>query len=171
MSASKKNPKARESTRDGSAGPPEASTKLPDAIRLALDAIEDLKAVDTLVLDVREVASYTDHLIICTGTSDRHAQAIVDGVLAKLRAADVTPLHTEGYKQAAWVLVDYVDFLVNVFTAEAREFYQLERVWRDAPALVGERLELPSGDSSDAGDAPGPDAAADTRDPSDALDG
>ena len=106
-------------------------------------AVEDLKGIDLLVLDVREIASFTDYLVICVGNSDRHVQAIADGIKNKLRAAEITPLHTEGYEQAAWVLVDYVDFLVNVFTREARDFYQLERVWRDAPVLVGERAEAP----------------------------
>ncbi len=114
---------------------------LPEAVKLVADATEDLKAEDLLVLDLREVASFTDYLLICTGGSDRHVQAIVDGIRTKLRDSDVTPLHTEGYDQAAWVLIDFVDFLVNVFTAEAREFYQLDRVWRDAPVLLGDRPE------------------------------
>lgn len=120
---------------------------LPESIRVAIETIDDLKATGMLVLDVREVASFTDYLVICTGGSDRHVQAVVDSVKEKLRAIDVTPLHTEGYRQAAWVLVDFVDFLVNVFTAEARGFYQLERVWRDAPVLAGERPETPAEDA------------------------
>jgi ribosome-associated protein len=95
-----------------------------------------------LVLDVRDLASFTDFLVICTGSSDRHVKALVDGIKGKLRAANVKPLHTEGYEQGAWVLIDFVDYLVNVFTPETRRFYQLERVWRDAPVLLGERAEL-----------------------------
>ena len=130
---------------------------LPESIRVAIETIDDLKATGMLVLDVREVASFTDYLVLCTGGSDRHVQAVVDGVKGKLRAIDVTPLHTEGYRSAAWVLVDFVDFLVNVFTAEARDFYQLERVWRDAPVLAGERPELPAEDA-ELGDQGGGDA-------------
>lgn len=115
--------------------------ELPTSIDLIAGAVDDLKGIDLLVLDVRDIASFTDYLVICTGNSDRHVQALADGIKNKLRAAEITPLHTEGYDQAAWVLVDFVDFLVNVFTREARDFYQLERVWRDAPALVGERAE------------------------------
>ena len=123
--------------------------KLPESITVVVDAVDDLKAVDLLVLDLREIASFTDYLVMCTGSSDRHVQAVADGIREKLRAAGVTPLHTEGYEQASWVLVDYVDFLVNVFTAEARAFYQLDRVWRDAPVIVGERPEAPPrGDES-----------------------
>ncbi len=118
--------------------------ELPASLDLIVGAVEDLKGIGLLVLDVRDIASFTDYLVICTGNSDRHVQALVDGIKNKLRAAEITPLHTEGYDQAAWVLVDFVDFLVNVFTREARDFYQLERVWRDAPALVGERAKTPS---------------------------
>jgi ribosome-associated protein len=126
---------------------------LPKNIRVVIETIDDLKATGLLVLDVREVASFTDYLVLCTGGSDRHVQAVVDGIKEKLRAIDVTPLHTEGYEQAAWVLVDFVDFLVNAFTAEARDFYQLERVWRDAPVLAGERPEMPSEDAGDGNEA------------------
>ena len=117
--------------------------ELPASLDLIAGAVGDLKGINLLVLDVRDIASFTDYLVICTGNSDRHVQALVDGIKNKLRAAEITPLHTEGYDQAAWVLVDFVDFLVNVFTRKARAFYQLERVWRDAPALVGERVETP----------------------------
>ena len=111
-------------------------------LELLADAVEDLKGIDLLVLDVRDLASFTDFLVICTGSSDRHVKALVDGIKGKLRAANVKPLHTEGYEQGAWVLIDFVDYLVNVFTPETRRFYQLERVWRDAPVLLGERAEL-----------------------------
>lgn len=114
---------------------------LADAALIA-DAVEDLKGIDLLVLDVRDLASFTDFLVICNGSSDRHVKALVDGIKSKQRAVNVKPLHTEGYEQGAWVLIDFVDYLVNVFTPETRRFYQLERVWRDAPVLLGERAEL-----------------------------
>jgi len=136
-----------------SRGVPEAASDLPASVSLAVEAIDDLKAVDALVLDLREVASFTDYLVICTGGSDRHVQAVVDGIRERLRAAGETPLHTEGYEQASWVLVDFVDFLVNVFTPEARDFYQLDRVWRDAPVVVGERPEMPPDDPVPADDS------------------
>jgi ribosome-associated protein len=147
--------------------PPQGVSKsipqdLPEAINLVAAAVEDLKATDLLVLDLREVASFTDYLVICTGGSDRHVQAIVDAIRTKLRESGVTPLHTEGYEKATWVLVDFVDFLVNVFTEEARDFYQLDRVWRDAPAVVGERPEGPPEPDETPGD--GADAAASAAD-------
>jgi len=130
--------------------------ELPEGIEVAVAAVEDLKGTDLLVLDLRDVASFTDYLMICNGSSDRHVQALVDAIREKLRGIDQTPLHTEGYEQASWVLIDFVDFLVNVFTPEARGFYQLERVWRDAPVVLGER---PEGSDEDA--APGETDAAD----------
>jgi|TARA_B100000745_G_C20144253_1_gene392371 ribosome-associated protein len=110
---------------------------------LIADAVEGLKGINLLVLNVRGLANFTDFLVICSGSSNRHVKALVDGIKVKLRAANVTPLHTEGYEEGAWVLIDFVDCLVNVFTHETRRFYQLERVWRDAPVLLGERAELP----------------------------
>lgn len=151
---------------------------LPEGIQVVVDAVEDLKGTDLLVLDLRKLASFTDYLVICTGSSDRHVQALVDGIREKLRAAGVTPLHTEGYEQAGWVLVDFVDFLVNVFTPERRGFYQLERVWRDAPVLVGERSDVPPEASTTEASEPGeslnddePPGKAPAGDAADTVDG
>ena len=120
----------------------EPDTGLPENLSRAIEAIEANKGTDSLVLDLREVASFTDYLMICTGRGERHVQALVDAIIERLGAEKVKPLHTEGYKHATWVLVDFVDFLVNVFIPETRDFYQLERVWRDAPVLLGEPLEV-----------------------------
>jgi len=138
------------------------SEDLPDSLRLVVEAVNELKCRSLLVLDVRGIASFTDYMVLCNGSSDRHVQAIVDAVVDKLTENKDKPLHTEGYQQAGWVLVDFVDFLVNVFTPEMREFYQLERVWRDAPALVGERQEFESDvphEERDADKGPSSDAA------------
>jgi len=129
---------------------PVPAEALPHFVPVIVEAVDDLKGIDLLVLDLRGLASFTDYLVICTGSSDRHVQAVVDGIRDQLRAATEKPLHTEGYEQGTWVLVDYVDYVVNVFTREMREFYQLERVWRDAPAIVGERPELPAQDDDTA---------------------
>lgn len=139
-----------------------APDDLRESISVVVAAVEDLKAVDLLVLDLRGLASFTDYMVMCTGSSDRHVQAVTDGIRERLRAAGVTPLHTEGYEQASWVLVDFVDFLVNVFTPEARDFYQLDRVWRDAPVVVGERPESPS--AAEEGSMDAEDTASDATD-------
>jgi len=125
-------------------GGAESPENLPADLTAAVAAIEDRKGEDPLVLDLREIASFTDYIIMCSGGSERHVQAIVDAVVEQLRAQGVKALHIEGYEQASWVLVDYVDFLVNVFTPEARDFYQLDRVWRDAPVVVGNRESAPA---------------------------
>ncbi|MFQ5742962.1 MAG: ribosome silencing factor [Acidobacteriota bacterium] len=114
-----------------------AKTDIPAVLSEAVAAVEDHKGEELLVLDLRGIASFTDFLLLCTGRSERHVQAIADGIAERLREESVKALHTEGYDQANWVLIDYVDFLVNVFTPETREYYQLERVWRDAPIMAG----------------------------------
>lgn len=129
-------------------GGPESPENLPADLTAVVAAIEDRKGEDSLVLDLREIASFTDYIIMCSGGSERHVQAIVDAVVDQLRERGVKPLHIEGYDQASWVLVDYVDFLVNVFTRETRDFYHLERVWRDAPVIVGERESTPDRESA-----------------------
>lgn len=132
----------------------EPGTGLPESLRQAVESVEAGKGTGLLVLDVREVASFTDYLMICTGRGERHVQALVDAIIARLAVEKVKPLHAEGYKQATWVLVDFVDFVVNVFTADTRDFYQLERVWRDAPVLLGEPLEVLDRDKADTSASP-----------------
>jgi ribosome-associated protein len=109
-----------------------------------LEAALDKKAQDTVVIDLTGVCSFTDHFIICTGTSTRHNQTIAEGVDERLRKQGVRPLHIEGHTEGDWILMDYVDFVVHVFTARAREFYDLERLWRagkrrEAHELIGQR--------------------------------
>jgi len=110
----------------------------------ALEAALDKKAQDIVVIDLSGICSFTDHFIICTGTSTRHNQTIADGLEEKLRKQGLRPLHTEGYAEGEWILMDYVDFVVHIFTARAREFYDLERLWRagkrrEAHDLIGQR--------------------------------
>jgi ribosome-associated protein len=120
-------------------GQPESTEEIPENLAIALAAIEDRKGEAPLILDLRELASFTDYMIICSGGSERHVQAIVDAIAEKLLEKKQKALHTEGYEEGKWVLADYVDFIVNVFIRESRDFYQLERVWRDAPVVAGER--------------------------------
>ena len=81
--------------------------------------------------------AFTDYFVLCSGTNPRQVQAIADEVELRLKAANLRPAHVEGYKQAEWVLLDYVDFVVHVFSEKARKFYDLERLWKTA-----KRLEL-----------------------------
>lgn len=107
----------------------------------AVRAVQGRKARDLSVLDLGGVSSFTDFFVICSGTSTRHTQSICDAVVAELKQNGVVPAHVEGYNQAEWILVDYLNFVVHIFLERAREFYDLERLWRKA-----ERVALPAAD-------------------------
>ncbi|MFN3322462.1 MAG: ribosome silencing factor [Bryobacteraceae bacterium] len=109
--------------------------------QIAVQAAESKKASDVRVLDLREVTSFADYFVICTGANPRQIQAISDEVGQKLREIGETPNSVEGYSNAEWVLLDYGDFLVHVFSEQARSYYDLERLWRhakDVPVPKGE---------------------------------
>jgi ribosome-associated protein len=113
------------------------TANLREAIRAALDR----KAVNLTVLDVGKICSFADYFIICSGTSTRHTRAISDAIEEHLKKElDLTPAHLEGYAQSEWILMDYFDFVVHIFLEPAREFYDLERLWKSAP-----RVALPKG--------------------------
>jgi ribosome-associated protein len=107
----------------------------PEAVRLVTAALTDRKAVDPVVLDLRGLTAATDYFVIASGTSDAHVRGMAESVLADLSPRGVAPHHVEGLPQGRWVLLDYVDFVVHVFHPELRDFYQLERLWSDAPVL------------------------------------
>ena len=106
-----------------------------DRLRLAADAAQDKKAEGLEVLDLRELSSFTDYFLICHGSSPRQVHAIVEEIDKRLRAIRVRPQHVEGTSGDAWVLMDYLDFVVHVFTGERRAFYGLEKLWADAPRV------------------------------------
>jgi ribosome-associated protein len=94
----------------------------------------DRKAIDIRVLDVRGIVGYTDFFVICSGNTERQTKAIHDAVLEELKHAGVQPRRVEGAREARWVLMDYLDAVVHIFTPDAREFYRLEQLWGEAPA-------------------------------------
>lgn len=98
-------------------------------------AAESKQARDLVVLDVRGCTSFTDHFIICSGANSRQIQAIAEEVEQKLKKAGEYPTSVEGYGNAEWVLVDYGDFVVHIFSEKARTYYELERLWRDAKVV------------------------------------
>lgn len=104
-------------------------------VATAIGAIEDLKGRDLLVLDLRGLSDATDYFIVASGTSDAHVRGIANSVLDKLGRRGVRAHHVEGLPTGRWVLLDFVDFVVHLFHPEARGFYQLERLWSDAPEL------------------------------------
>ena len=113
-----------------------------DAVSIAARAASEKKATDLVALDLRDVASFTEYFLICSGASTRQVQAISDGVEEALRENSKRPLHIEGYSSAEWILLDYGDFIVHVFSRASRRFYDLERLWRDAP-----RVEMKGSDT------------------------
>ncbi len=111
-----------------------------DALKIALKAAEDKKASDVTVLDISGIASFANFFLLCTGDSTRQIQAIADEVEAKLKEGGYRANHIEGYRNAEWVLLDYFDLVVHVFSKNARAYYDLERLWRDAKKLDARRL-------------------------------
>ena len=110
------------------------------ARRIAETAL-DKKARDVVVLDMRGTVSYTDFFVICTGNTERQTQAIEDAIYLKLKhSADgrILPGRVEGHTEARWILMDYLDCVVHIFTPEAREYYRLEQLWGEAPARAVE---------------------------------
>lgn len=102
----------------------------------AVRAAESKKATDIRVLDLRPVTTFADTFVICTGSNSRQIQAIADEVEKHLKETNGDrPNSVEGYQNSEWVLLDYGDFVVHVFSEKARAFYDLERLWRDAPEL------------------------------------
>ena len=96
----------------------------------AIEAALDKKAQDAVVIELGEICSFTDYFLICTGTSTRHNQTIAEHIEQTLKKEGIRPLHIEGHTEGEWILIDYVDFVVHIFSARAREFYDLERLWR-----------------------------------------
>jgi ribosome-associated protein len=113
---------------------------MKEALRLALTAFEDKKAFDIVLLDISKVASFASYFLMCSGDSSRQIQAIADEVEKKLKENGIRPNHIEGYRHAEWVLMDYVDIVVHVFSKSARAYYDLERLWRDGKRLDAQKV-------------------------------
>jgi ribosome-associated protein len=111
--------------------------RLPKQVAVAVQAADDKKATNLVVLDLRKAAGFTDYFVICSGTNSRQIRAIADGVMEALAAAGGKPAHVEGYERSEWVLLDYFDFIVHVFAPETRMFYGLERLWGNAEQIHG----------------------------------
>jgi ribosome-associated protein len=101
---------------------------------LAVNALEDLKAVDLVVIDVRGKTSVSDYMVIASGTSDRHVKSMANNVIVEAKKAGINPLGIEGDKVGEWVLVDLADVIVHIMLPQTRDFYQLEKLWETQPA-------------------------------------
>src|ERR1700720_1547583 len=108
----------------------------------AIHACLDKKAEEITILELEKGSgAFTDYFVVCSGTNPRQVQAIADEVELRLKGAGLRPTHIEGYRQAEWVLLDYVDFVVHVFSEKARKFYDLERLWKTAKRLEPSELK------------------------------
>jgi len=111
-------------------------SELKNQVSAAIQACLEKKAEELSVLEMEKGSgAFTDYFVLCSGTNPRQIQAIADEVELRLKGAGLRPTHVEGYNQAEWVLIDYVDFVVHVFSEKARKFYDLERLWKTAKHL------------------------------------
>lgn len=110
----------------------------------ALTACQEKKAEEISVLELeKDSGAFTDYFVVCSGTNPRQIQAISDAVEERLKKKGIRPAHTEGYKQAEWILLDYVDFVVHVFSEKSRRYYDLERLWKSAKRMLPSELVKP----------------------------
>lgn len=117
-------------------GTPPRTRPIIEQARFAASACVDNKANDVVLLDLHGVTEMTDYFVIASGTSDTHVRSIAEHLLADLAKAGVAAVAVEGLDHGRWVVVDYLNFVVHVFHPSLREYYQLERLWGDAPALA-----------------------------------
>ena len=112
--------------------------RLPKAISVAIEAAQDRKASGVVVLDLKKADAFTDYFVICSASNPRQVQAIADAVEEALKGQKQRPSLVEGYARAEWILLDYFDFVIHVFSKHARDFYGLDRLWGSA-----KRTEFP----------------------------
>jgi ribosome-associated protein len=111
-----------------------------DALKIAVNAADDKKAYDLVALDISEIASFANYFLLCTGDSSRQMQAIAEEVEERLKAFGIRPSHVEGFQNAEWILMDYIDLVIHIFSKNARAYYDLERLWRDGKKLDTAKL-------------------------------
>jgi ribosome-associated protein len=111
---------------------------LPKAISAAIEAARDKKATGVVVLDLKKAGAFTDYFVICSAANPRQGQAIAESVEEALKSQHQRPSLVEGYARAEWILLDYFDFVVHIFSKHARDFYGLDRLWGSAT-----RIEFP----------------------------
>src|SRR5580692_7680194 len=115
--------------------------ELKQQVAAAIQACLDKKAEELSILEMEKGSgAFTDYFVLCSGSNPRQVQAIADEVELRLKATGMYPAHVEGYRQAEWVLLDYTDFVVHVFSEKARKFYDLERLWKTARRLEPSEL-------------------------------
>jgi ribosome-associated protein len=106
-----------------------------EMVAAVADLAADRKALDIVALDLRGMIGYADYFVICTGRTDRQTRAIHDAIHEGMKARGILPRRVEGASEARWILMDYLDVVVHVFTPDTREYYRLEQLWGEAPSL------------------------------------
>ncbi len=109
--------------------------EITEAVERAAELALERKAADVIALDLASISGATDYFLLASGGSDVQVKAIAENIVEQLKEKDIRPEHIEGLQGGRWVLIDYIDFVVHVFHEEARQFYQLEVLWGDAPRL------------------------------------
>jgi ribosome-associated protein len=116
-----------------------------DSLKIAVNAADDKKASDLVILDITKIASFANFFLLCTGDSSRQMQAIADEIEKRLRVHGIRAAHVEGYQNSEWILLDYMDLVVHIFSKTARVYYDLERLWRDGTKLdASQYIEQPA---------------------------
>lgn len=110
-----------------------------ETAKLAVRALDSKKGLEIKLVKIQDISSIADYFVIATGTSNTHVKALADEVQFKLDQEGISVSHIEGYRSDSWILLDYVDVIVHVFSEEAREYYDLERLWQD-----GEQIDISS---------------------------
>ena len=109
-----------------------------ETVAAVADLAADRKALDIVQLDLRGMIGYADYFVICTGRTDRQTRAIHDAIHEGMKARGILPRRVEGLTEGRWILMDYLDVVVHVFTPDTREYYRLEQLWGEAPSLAVE---------------------------------
>ncbi len=109
-----------------------------DMVALVADLAADRKALDIVQLDLRGMIGYADYFLICSGRTDRQTRAVHDAIHEGMKARGILPRRVEGLTESKWILMDYLDVVVHVFTPDTREYYRLEQLWGEAPSLAVE---------------------------------
>ncbi|WP_296514209.1 ribosome silencing factor [Rhodopseudomonas sp.] len=112
----------------------EALPRADETLKLILSRLDDMKAEETITIDLRGKSAFSDYMVVTTGRANRHVGAIAENVVKALKEAGIKKLHVEGLPNCDWVLIDSGDVVLHVFRPEVREFYNLERLWTQGPA-------------------------------------
>jgi len=112
-----------------------SAIRVPKEIAIVVESMQEKKAEDVTVLDVRELTSFTDYFVLCNGESEPQWRTISRNIEEKMKESGLRPHHLEGKSENGWILMDYDDFVVHIFSPEKRTFYDLERLWADAPRV------------------------------------